>query len=83
MKLSLRAAVKRPGLTLRVDPHLLRPAFAPHLLEIGTGLRTVQALLGHRSLQRTARDAHLSEARRATLRSPLDLLNPAEDMRLG
>ena len=50
---------------------------------IGTDLRTVQILLGHRSLQSTARYTHLSEARRATLRSPLDLLNTEEGKRLG
>ena len=81
--LALRAAVERAGLTLRVYPHLLRHAFATHLLEIGTDLRTVQILLGHRSLQSTARYTHLSEARRATLRSPLDLLNTEEGKRLG
>jgi site-specific recombinase XerD len=83
VKLSLRAAVERAGLTLRVDPHLLRDAFATHLLEIGTDLRTVQILLGHRSLQSTTRDTHLPEVRRATLRSPLELLNTEEGKRLG
>jgi site-specific recombinase XerD len=83
VKLSLRAAVERAGLKLRVYPHLPRHAFATHLLEIGTDLRTVQILLGHRSLQSTARYTHLSEARRATLRSPLDLLNTEEGKRLG
>ena len=83
MKLSLRASVECAGLTLRVDPHLLRHAFATHLLEIGTDLRTVQILLGHRSLQSTTRDTHLSEVRRATLRSPLDLLNTEEGKHLG
>ena len=81
--LALRAAVERAGLTLRVYPHLLRHAFATHLLEIGTDLRTVQILLGHRSLHSTARYTKLSEARRATLRSPLDLLHTEEGKRLG
>ena len=76
-------AFARAGLTLRVYPHLLRHAFATHLLEMGTDLRTVQILLGHRSLQSTARYTHLSEARRATLRSPLDVLNTEEGKRLG
>ena len=79
----MRGAVARAGLTLRVYPHLLRHAFATHLLEMGTDLRTLQILLGHRSLQSTARYTHLSEARRATLRSPLDLLNTEEGKRLG
>ena len=50
---------------------------------IRDSLRTLQILLGHRSLHSTARYTHLSEARRATLRSPLDLLHTEEGKRLG
>lgn len=81
--LAIKRAAVAAGMTRRVHPHLLRHAFATHLLEIGTDLRTVQILLGHRSMQSTARYTHLSEARRATLRSPLDLLGTKEGKILG
>jgi integrase/recombinase XerD len=75
---ALLKALRSAGLKKRVHPHLFRHAFATHLLEVGEDLRTVQILLGHRNLQSTARYTHLSEARRAKVRSPLDLLGTEE-----
>jgi site-specific recombinase XerD len=63
------------GIDKRVYAHLLRHAFATHLMELGADLRTVQILLGHRSISSTTRYTHLTEARRLTLCSPIEALS--------
>jgi site-specific recombinase XerD len=67
-------ARQRSRISKPITPHSLRHAFAVHLLEGGTDVRTIQVLLGHRSLATTARYLRLATSTVCATRSPLDLL---------
>ena len=67
-------ARRRCGIPKLITPHLLRHCFAVHLLEAGTDVRTIQLLLGHRSLTTTARYLRIATSTVCATRSPFDLL---------
>jgi site-specific recombinase XerD len=71
---ALTQAALDAGLTRPCTPHTLRHSFATHLLEAGTELVVIQALLGHQSLRTTTRYTHVTTHLLQQIASPLDLL---------
>jgi site-specific recombinase XerD len=77
--LACRKAARVAGIAKSIHPHLLRHAFATHLLEAGVNLRTIQILLGHANLETTARYLQVADVNVRGTTSPLESL---ESLRL-
>ncbi len=69
---AVHAAVARVGLTKRVTCHTFRHSFATHLLESGTGIEDIKALLGHSRLETTLVYLHVAMPLEKRIKSPLD-----------
>jgi site-specific recombinase XerD len=72
--LACQKARQLSGIKKPITAHSLRHAFATHLLESGTDVRTIQLLLGHRSLATTSHYLKVATSTVCATASPFDLL---------
>ena len=70
---NIKVASQKANLNKRVTSHIFRHSYATHLLQVGIDLRSIQELLGHKSVETTMIYTHVvSEMNKAKLISPLD-----------
>ena len=70
---NIKVAAQKANLYKRVTSHIFRHSYATHLLQAGVDLRSIQELLGHKSVETTMIYTHVvSEMNKSKLMSPLD-----------
>ncbi|GKT11611.1 MAG: hypothetical protein ISEC1_P0578 [Thiomicrorhabdus sp.] len=71
---AIKRVVKQCDIHKKVSAHTFRHSFATHLLQTGTDIRTIQALLGHADLQTTMIYTHVLKQGGQGVTSPFDCL---------
>jgi len=69
----IKDAAEKCGFRKRVSAHTFRHSYATHLLQNGTDIRSIQELLGHKSVETTMIYTHVvKELNKESIKSPLD-----------
>ena len=74
LQMIIKNAAKKAGITKRISCHTLRHSFATHLIESGSSVSEVQALLGHKSPETTFVYVHTAGPKMIKTKSPVDEL---------